>query len=458
MYNLLDSYKMADVWKSSDGAAWTQEELLEGDFFAQNIDVVQPGAIAPWFQRYGHSLDAIDIDGDGEDDLMLLTGGFSSAPSNDLWVSNNGKKWMYCGQAPWSPRAWHATTVFQGHLWMMGGTPLNNEVWRLDSVTLVSPRTPPLTRSLYSNETYSLQWTRYPDAPWSPRVGSQVLSHFYFNTSNNNETIADTKERLVLAGGYGGWLEENTGGVTTVFDGYSCRADTWETYDGITWRLLNANNAFGSRAWFGMAQQRGANPAVDPYNSKQPPKMYILGGGYIGYSTSSIKQVNAMVGKADAYWSRDGIVWTKINYEEGGGTSTVPFFSSQEWSSTIVDTKTKYIGMWGLTVASFNTSSGVEDPGDLVLIAGDYTGAGDFSEETYISQPGLHCDTLGVICSGWTGAKCGINGCICPKGTSGSQCEIGSVGGNANGAMTSVHFNMLIHVGVLVSASVWLMG
>jgi hypothetical protein len=79
-----------------------------------------------------------------------------------------------------------------------------------------------------------------------------------------------------------------------------------------------------------------------------------------GYSTSSIKIVNKMLGKADAYWSRDGVKWTKINYEEGGGTSTVPFFSSQEWAQTVVDTKTKYLGLWGLTVAQFNSSTHTE--------------------------------------------------------------------------------------------------
>ncbi len=64
MYNLLDSYKVADVWKSKDGgqfsylvlafahlylsAIWTQEKQMTGDYYAQNIDVVQPGLIAPW--------------------------------------------------------------------------------------------------------------------------------------------------------------------------------------------------------------------------------------------------------------------------------------------------------------------------------------------------------------------------------------------------------------------------
>lgn len=92
-----------------------------------------------------------------------------------------------------------------------------------------------------------------------------------------------------------------------------------------------------------------------------------------------------MQAKADGYWSQDGATWVKINYgkyvrgivsalskvyqrlltsiffstaEEGGGTTTVPFFSSQEWTQTVVDTNAKYIGRWGLTVHSFNRITG----------------------------------------------------------------------------------------------------
>lgn len=48
MYNHLDSYKVADVWSSANGAIWRRESFLTGDFFAQNTDVTQPGPIAPW--------------------------------------------------------------------------------------------------------------------------------------------------------------------------------------------------------------------------------------------------------------------------------------------------------------------------------------------------------------------------------------------------------------------------
>jgi hypothetical protein len=47
-YNLQANDKMADVWRSVDGSIWKQITNIQGDYFAQNIDVVQPGPIAPW--------------------------------------------------------------------------------------------------------------------------------------------------------------------------------------------------------------------------------------------------------------------------------------------------------------------------------------------------------------------------------------------------------------------------
>jgi hypothetical protein len=75
-------------------ALWVQAEDLSGDFFAQNTDVVQPGPIAPWYHRFGHTVNAIDSNGDGEEDLMILAGGFNPSPDNDIWISENGTNWM----------------------------------------------------------------------------------------------------------------------------------------------------------------------------------------------------------------------------------------------------------------------------------------------------------------------------------------------------------------------------
>ena len=36
---------------------------------------------------YGHSLNAIDGDGNGVADVMILAGGFSPLASNDVWIT-----------------------------------------------------------------------------------------------------------------------------------------------------------------------------------------------------------------------------------------------------------------------------------------------------------------------------------------------------------------------------------
>jgi hypothetical protein len=51
------------------------------------------GPIPPWFKRYGHSLDAVDINGDGVSDVMILMGGYSPSPSNDIWITEDGVNW-----------------------------------------------------------------------------------------------------------------------------------------------------------------------------------------------------------------------------------------------------------------------------------------------------------------------------------------------------------------------------
>lgn len=80
-----------------DSDTWKKDEFLTGDYFAQNSDVLQPGEIAPFYERFGHTLNPIDINGDGEDDVMVLLGGFSPSPSNDQWVTADGNNWVFAG-------------------------------------------------------------------------------------------------------------------------------------------------------------------------------------------------------------------------------------------------------------------------------------------------------------------------------------------------------------------------
>ena len=67
-----------------------------------------------------------------------------------------------------------------------------------------------------------------------------------------------------------------------------------------------------------------------------------------------------MEGKLDAFWSTDGIAWNKISYEEGGGPSPLPQYSSQEWTNTAVKSSAVHLGMWGASMVEFNATSGNE--------------------------------------------------------------------------------------------------
>lgn len=51
---------------------------------------------APGYSRFGHSLNALDGDGDGIADVMILAGGFSPVASNDVWITADGINWCEC--------------------------------------------------------------------------------------------------------------------------------------------------------------------------------------------------------------------------------------------------------------------------------------------------------------------------------------------------------------------------
>ena len=91
-FNLELSERNADVWFSEDGSEWNPVLNLDGDFIqgVGNYDAKVGGAVAPWYSRYGHSLNAMDANGDGIPDVMILTGGFNPIVSNDVWISTNG--------------------------------------------------------------------------------------------------------------------------------------------------------------------------------------------------------------------------------------------------------------------------------------------------------------------------------------------------------------------------------
>jgi len=447
-YDMVYSIKQADVWYSAAepknsiaiGQDWAQQQVMTGDFFAQNADAIQPGKIAPWYQRFGHTLTAYSSKKNYKDDMMLLMGGFAPQAMNDIWVTVDGVHWVYQdAPVPWAARGWHSTVVNNGTLYIIGGSPLNSDVWRLDTIKMVNRTAAPLTRAEFSPWTYETTWTFLGEAAWAPRAGMHVLSHWYWNFTGSDDVVRarrndEAQLRMVLVGGYGGYQTKHSR-----YDGMYTRGDCWASLNGSEWVLLNAT-AIPGRAWHGMslltnggiAVHRGHSAGENVPSKRDasinagnlvPPRMWIFGGGYIGGTKMTTGVTLTVTGWTDGYWSRDGITWTKVNYDEGGGIrgaydTYVKFYSSQLWSKTNVNGQDQYLGLWGQTMEMFNNS--------LILIAGDKTGAGTMTSTTYQSQNGIFCDIQGKTCS--DAGTCGpLNtGCVCNPGTGmiGEYCDV----------------------------------
>ena len=97
---------------------WEKVENIAGDYFARTDsaflmeDVMDPGDVAPFWERFGHSLSVFAANNISETtgeitnkvNAMVICGGFTPRPDNDVWVSKDGISWFLIGAAPWSGR------------------------------------------------------------------------------------------------------------------------------------------------------------------------------------------------------------------------------------------------------------------------------------------------------------------------------------------------------------------
>jgi hypothetical protein len=133
-------------------------------------------------------------------------------------------------------------------------------------------------------------------------------------------------------------------------------------------------------------------------------RMWLIGGGYIGESGN--KHVRSMAGSVDTYWSKDAVSWELVNFVQGGGTSSLELYSSNEWAETSLDGSVIFLGVWGLTLQVFyprdteNSSNYVYPNGALYILGGDQVGEGSYLNSVYRGSFGLRCQVLGISCSG----------------------------------------------------------
>jgi hypothetical protein len=184
---------MADVWASPDGFAWSQLT-----------------AAAAWSARFGHS--CIQLNNN-----YLLLGGFAPSASNDVFLSADGDIWTPSpAQMPWAPRGYTSLAIFNGRLWMAGGSNLVqafSDVWT----------------SADGNS-----WVEVTAAaPWTPRGSACLVS------------LSGVLWLL------GGTLQRNS----STFTG----GEVWRTDStGKAWQLVESDAAWGPRSAFGCI----ANPAA----------------------------------------------------------------------------------------------------------------------------------------------------------------------------------------------------
>ncbi len=132
-----------DAWVSADGKAWTKLEPK-----------------GPRWASRGMVGGSVVHDGR----LWILGGGTYETPDtpertfhNDVWSTTDGVHWIcHNPNAPWSPRQYHGTAVFDGRMWVLGG-------WNREDLSDV----------WYSSDGNA--WFEVPEVPWPARHATSVF-------------------------------------------------------------------------------------------------------------------------------------------------------------------------------------------------------------------------------------------------------------------------------------------
>ena len=159
-----------DVWNTSDGIDWER---------------VVPAS--PYWPQRGLIGGSVVF----EDRIWILGGGTYDTPGqpdrkyyNDVWSSADGVNWeCHLEHAPWSPRQFHDTVVYDGKMWVLEGVNPNGPHAAAISADIAS-RCPEqahwVSTSNLNDVWYSADgehWVELPDTPWAPRHAASVFVH-----------------------------------------------------------------------------------------------------------------------------------------------------------------------------------------------------------------------------------------------------------------------------------------
>ena len=257
-----------DVWKSNDyGKTWKQ---------VLATDNVNHWPARAYFQAVN------------DDNYMYILGGqnFNVVPNpapppafppfiaqsdffNDVWRSEDGENWeQMTAAAPWEGRAGLSAVMFQGEIYVMGGS-VN------DDSSIVGPGGP---ARIYFNDVWKSEngsdWVQLTDsASWAPRAGG----------------IAVVKDDyLYMIGGEDGFIcNPTTPRCPPYFN------DVWRTQDGANWELMTAEAEWISRPGHQVVVSEG--------------RLVLFGGFGLGFDITM--PANPM----DVWVSNDGSQWKQVS-------------------------------------------------------------------------------------------------------------------------------------------------
>lgn len=277
----MDGVDTNEVWRSADGLTWTRVTPV-GSLFSP---------------RDAHSVLVFN------DQLWVIGGwdfftneGGTETYNNEVWSSADGVTWtqrLPNGQI-FSPRAAHDAAVFNGRMWVVGGSDSNqryNDVWSsVNGVDWVREQANAAFSARYSHSLVAFDnalwlfagsstpnvdafdtglqdaWRSTDGRTWTPQVVPTFAARL-----EQAATVFDG--RIYLTGGYS----------STDYFTNTRYNDVWSSADGVSWRLETALAPFSGRS----------SPVLINYNNQ----LYVIGG-------FSISRTH------DVWRSADGINWS----------------------------------------------------------------------------------------------------------------------------------------------------
>jgi hypothetical protein len=250
---------------------------------------------------------------------LWLLGGSGGGQWNDVWSSPDGVNWVQeTAAAGWSPRSRHSASVFNGKMWVLGG--------------YFNPFNPPGPYIVYNDvwsSTDGVNWTQeVAAAAWSARsehstvvfdnrlwvVGGSVDNDVWSSTDGISWTLETPVAPWPLRFLHGTevfnnriWMFGGTGVGDPIYN------DVWSSTDGVNWteetpaapwtpRAYPRSAVFGGRIWMmGGADGQGRNDVWSYGLHITPAK---LGSGIIEVPYS--KNLEAREGVGPYVWSMVG--------------------------------------------------------------------------------------------------------------------------------------------------------